>query len=103
MHGSASRPRRLSPLNQRRLANFKANRRGFWSLWIFLVLFVGSLFAEVLANDRPILVRYDGSFYMPVFRTYPETTFGGEFETEADYRDAFVRDKIAESGWMILR
>jgi microcin C transport system permease protein len=101
MHAAAGSPSRLSPLNRRRLANFVANRRGFWSLWIFLALFVVSLFAELIANDRPILVRYDSGFYMPVFRTYPETAFGGEFETEADYRDPFVRDKIAESGWMI--
>jgi microcin C transport system permease protein len=92
---------RLSPLNQRRLANFRANRRGFWSLWIFLALFLITLFAEFIANDRPILVRYDGSFYTPVLRAYPETTFGGEFETEADYRDPFVAEKIAEKGWIL--
>ncbi len=101
MHGTAPKRPRISPLNRRRLANFRANRRGFWSLWIFLTLFVLSLFAEFIANERPVLVRYDGAFYMPVFNSYPETTFGGEFETEAEYRDPYVQEKIAEKGWMI--
>src|SRR5690349_18333460 len=77
--------RRITPLTRRRLENFKANRRGFWSLWVFLVLFGASLFAEFLANDRPLLVRYDGSFYMPVLHDYPETTFGGDFPSATDY------------------
>ncbi len=101
MHGDAPKPARLSPLNQRRLANFRANRRGFWSLWIFLLLFLASLFAEFIANDRPILVRYDGAFYMPIFKSYPETAFGGEFETEADYRDTYVIQHIDEKGWIL--
>jgi microcin C transport system permease protein len=91
----------LTPLTQRRLANFRANRRGFWSLWLFLLLFVVSLFAEFIANDRPLLVRYDGSFYLPVFFDYPETTFGGEFPTEADYRDPYVQKHIAEHGFIV--
>jgi len=92
---------RLSPINQRRYANFKRNRRGWWSLWIFLFVFVLSLFAELIANNKPLLVRYEGAFYMPVLKAYPETTFGGDFETEADYRDSFVRDAIAAKGWMV--
>jgi microcin C transport system permease protein len=92
---------RLTPLSRRRLANFRANRRGFWSLWIFLALFVVSLFAEFIANDRPIVVSYDHHFYFPVFVDYPETTFGGEFPTEADYRDPYVRQHIAEHGWAV--
>ena len=68
----------VTPLTARRLANFRANKRGYWSLWIFLFLFVGSLFAEFIANDKPILIRYDGAFYMPVFEAYPETTAQGE-------------------------
>ena len=92
---------RITPLTRRRLANFRANRRGFWSLWLFLALFFGSLFAEVIANDKPLLVRYDGAYYLPVFTSYPETTFGGEFATETDYRDPFVRTLIAAKGWMI--
>jgi len=91
----------VSPLTRRRLANFRANRRGFWSLWIFLALFFLSLFAEFVANDSPILVKYDGGWYMPIFKAYPETAFGGTFETEADYRDPFVAAKIAEKGWMV--
>jgi microcin C transport system permease protein len=91
----------LSPLNRRRLANFRANRRGYWSLWIFLALFLMSLFAELIANDRPLLVFYDGAPYVPVLEAYPETAFGGEFETEADYRDPFVAELIEEKGWMI--
>src|SRR4051794_39893383 len=83
---------RMTPLTRRRLRNFRANRRGFWSLWVFLVLFVVSLFAELIANDRPLLIRYDGAFYFPVLKSYPETAFGGEFPTEADYRDSFVTD-----------
>ncbi|MCA8928777.1 MAG: ABC transporter permease [Alphaproteobacteria bacterium] len=91
----------LSPLTQRRIANFKANRRGFWALWLFLILFGLSLFAEFLANDKPFLVWYDGGVYMPIFQGYPETTFGGEFPTEADYRDPYVKEKIGEKGWML--
>ena len=92
---------RLTPLVRRRLRNFRANRRGFWSLWIFLVLFAVSLFAELIANDKPLLVRYEGAFYFPVAVSYPETTFGGEFPTEADYRDPFVAGKIRAGGWMV--
>ncbi len=91
----------LTPLNMRRLHNFKANRRGYWALWIFLVIFGLTLFAEFLANDRPLLVYFDGGVYTPVFTFYPETAFGGEFETEADYRDPFVIDLIEEKGWMV--
>nr|WP_245454103.1 ABC transporter permease [Aquabacter cavernae] len=92
----------LSPLNRRRLRNFRGSRRGWWSFVIFMVLFVLSLFAEFLANDRPVLVEYDGGYYMPVFRDYPETTFGGDFETTADYRDPYLQKLIAEKGgWMI--
>ena len=90
-----------SPLTRRRLRNFRANRRGYWSLWIFLVLLVLSLGAEVIANDRPLLVRYDGRFYFPVLTSYPETAFGGVFPTEADYRDPAVARLIAEKGWML--
>jgi microcin C transport system permease protein len=92
---------RISPLTRRRLRNFRANRRGYWSFWIFLVLFLVSLFAEFIANDKPLLVRYDGAFYMPIFKAYPETTFGGDFETEAEYRDPFVAELIEERGWMV--
>ncbi len=88
----------LSPLNRRRWENFKANRRGYWSFWIFLVLFVISLFAEFIANDKPFLIIYDGKIFVPAIITYPETAFGGDFETAADYRDPFVQQKIADKG-----
>ncbi|HZD25853.1 MAG TPA: ABC transporter permease [Alphaproteobacteria bacterium] len=91
----------VTPITRRRLQNFRANRRGYWALWIFLVLFGLSLFAEFIANDKPLLVRYDGAFYYPVFRAYPETAFGGEFQTEADYRDPYVRELIDKKGWAV--
>jgi microcin C transport system permease protein len=92
---------RLSPLTRRRLHNFRANRRGFWSLWIFLGLFGVSLLAEVIANDRPLVIRYDGALYFPVVKSYPETTFGGGFPTETVYRDSAVITLIRERGWML--
>ncbi|MDX1455960.1 MAG: ABC transporter permease [Marinobacter sp.] len=91
----------LTPIQQRRLVNFKRNRRGFWSLWVFLVLFVVSLGAELIANDRPLLISYNGELFVPVVQTIPEETFGGFLPTEADYRDPFIRDEIQANGWMI--
>src|SRR3977135_2518092 len=97
----------VSPLNARRWRNFKANRRGYGAFWLFLVLFLVSLFAEFIANDKPFYVRYDGKSYFPVFVTYSETTFGGEFETAADYRDPYLQKLIAEAGgfmvWPLIR
>jgi microcin C transport system permease protein len=93
--------RDISPLTRRRLDSFRRNRRGFWSLWIFLVIFLVTLFAEFIANDRPILVRFNGAWYFPVFADYPETMFGGEFPTAADYRDPAVGKLIAAKGWML--
>jgi len=91
----------MTPLTQRRLRNFRANRRGFWSTWIFLALFVASLGAELIANDRPILVRYDGGWYAPVLVDYPETAFGGELPTRAEYRDPYVAALIRAKGWAL--
>jgi microcin C transport system permease protein len=102
---AATRPgvRSLSPINRRRWQNFRRNRRGWWSFWIFLVLFMASLFAEFIANDKPFLVSYQGHWYYPVFARYPETTFGGDFETEADYRDPYLAKLIAaKGGYMIF-
>jgi microcin C transport system permease protein len=90
-----------SPIAQRRWRNFKANKRGWWSLWIFAVLFFFSLFADFLSNDRPLIVKYDNAFYFPVFNDYSEKTFGGEFDTNADFRDPFVSGKIKEKGWLV--
>ncbi|MFK7940789.1 MAG: ABC transporter permease [Roseovarius sp.] len=88
----------LSPLNQRRWRNFKRNRRALWSLWIFAFLFAIALPAEFIANDKPILVKYQGGYYMPVMKFYPETAFGGDFETEAVYRDPEVECLIVSGG-----
>jgi len=97
----------LSPINRRRWENFKANRRGYISLWIFLFLFALSLGAEFIANNQPYIVKYDGQYFFPVFRTYSETTFGGEFETAADYRDPYLQKLITDSGgfmvWPLIR
>ena len=92
----------LGPLARRRWAVFRANRRGYWSLWIFLVLYALSLGSELIANDKPVMMSYRGELYTPVFAEYPETTFGGDFETEADYRDPYVQGLIeAGDGWAI--
>ncbi|RLQ87040.1 ABC transporter permease [Notoacmeibacter ruber] len=90
----------LSPLNQRRWENFKANRRGYWSLWIFLVLFILSLGAEFIANDKPILASYQGEILFPVLVDYPEEKFGGFYAT-TDYRDPFIAEEIEANGWMV--
>ena len=96
-----SRGRGMSPLTRRRLHNFRANARGYWSFWIFLVIFLVALFAEFIANDKPFLVYHGGELYTPIFTAYPETAFGGEFETEADYRDPYMAELIGDEGWMI--
>ena len=90
----------LSPLNQRRLRNFKANRRGYVSLWLFSFLFVFSLFAELIANDTPLLVSYKGELLSPLFKDYPESKFGG-FLPKTDYRDPVVQESINEHGWIL--
>ncbi len=92
---------RVTPLMQRRLNNFCKNKRGFWSLWIFLFLFVVSLFAEFIANDRPVVIWFKSDVYFPIFEFYSETDFGGDFETEADYTDVHVQKLIEADGWMI--
>ena len=90
----------LSPINTRRLENFRANSRGYWSLWIFLSLFVLCLFAELIANYRPIIVHYKGEFLFPVLIDYPEEKFGG-FLAQTDYRDPLIRDEINANGWTL--
>jgi microcin C transport system permease protein len=92
---------RLTPINRRRWANFKGNGRGYWSLWMIAALFFMSLFAEFVANDRPLLVSFKGELYSPVLFDYPETEFGGAFETPADYNDTFLRNAIADDGWIL--
>lgn len=92
----------LSPINQRRFSRFKAHKRGWYSLWLFLILFVVSLGAELIANDKPLVVSYDGAWYFPVLKRYPETTFGGEFPLQANYKSPYIQELVAEkNGWMI--
>ena len=92
---------KLTPINQRRWHTFFANRRAAWSLFLFLILFFVSLFAEWIANDKPILIYYDGGLYTPIFKSYPETRFGGDFDTEADYSDPYVVELIQQQGWLL--
>jgi len=91
----------LSPANQARWARFRHNRRGYWSLWLFLLLFIISLCSELVANDKPLLVRYEGHFYWPLLVSYNETTFGGDFATAADYRDPYIAKRLEQQGWVI--
>ena len=93
---------KLSKLNKRRLKNFKANKRGYYSFLVFSFLFTISLFANFIANEKPLLVKYNNNFYYPIFTYYSETTFGGDFETEADYKDPYVKNLINEKGWIIM-
>lgn len=91
----------LTPINQRRYERFKANKRGWYSLWIFLLLFFASLFAELIANDKPLLIKFEDKYYYPILHVYSEQEFGGDLPTEADYRDEFVVELIEEKGWLI--
>lgn len=92
---------KLSPIQQRRLQNFRGNRRGYWSMWLFLALFVLSLGAELIANDKPLALSYKGELYFPLVESISEETFGGFLPTEADYRDPFISDEIAANGWLL--
>lgn len=87
----------LTP-RQRAWRRFAGNRRGWWSLWIFLALFGLSLFAELLSNDKPIVAHYQGEYYFPLWHTYPETTFGGDFRSPTDYLDPFIRQQLSRDG-----
>ncbi|KLN66452.1 MULTISPECIES: ABC transporter permease [Vibrio] len=93
--------KRANPLNEARWLRFKANKRGYWSMWLFGLLFIMSLFAELIANDKPMLVEFDNQWYFPVVTQYAETEFGGEFETEADYTDPYVIELIEEKGYIV--
>src|SRR5476649_224573 len=92
---------KVSTVNQARWARFCHNRRGFWLLWIFLVIFVLALLSNVLANDKPLLARYQGHWFVPFMVNYSETTFGGELETPADYQDPFVLNQLEDHGWVL--
>ncbi|WP_299020169.1 ABC transporter permease [uncultured Photobacterium sp.] len=91
----------MNPLTRERWVRFRAHKRGYWSLWIFSVLFVVSLFAEIIANDKPLLINFNSGWYFPIVEQYTETEFGGEFESEADYTDPYVADLIEADGFMI--
>ncbi len=93
---------KLSTLNKRRLNNFISNKRGLYSFWIFACLFLISLFANFIANDKPLVIKYETKIYFPIFKSYPETFFGGDFETEADYKDPYVIKLINDKGWIIM-
>ncbi len=93
---------KISPLNKRRINNFVSNKRGLYSFWIFTFLFVFSLFADFIANEKPLILKYNSAFYFPIFKSYSETEFGGDFETEADYLDPYVINLINNNGWMIM-
>ena len=95
--------RRLSPLSRRRLANFRRNRRGWFSLWAFGLLLLLSLGAELVANDKPLLLGYQGSLYFPAFKRYTEQQFGGQLPFQPDYRSQYVRQLIeGQGGWMLF-
>jgi microcin C transport system permease protein len=100
MAASISKRSWLSPLNRRRWEIFRSNRRGLWSLWIFSILFVLSLFAEFIANDRPIIASYKGETLYPIFKDYPEEKFGG-FLAKTNFRDPVNQDEIMANGWMV--
>jgi microcin C transport system permease protein len=94
--------RKKDNLARRRWRAFKKNRRGYYSLIIFLFLLLTTLFAEVLSNDKPLFVKYQGRLYFPLVKSYPETTFGGDFETETDYRDPFILDRLSTDGNQVV-
>jgi len=93
---------KLSPLNQRRFKNFKLNKRGWYSFWIFSFFFIISLSADFISNEKPLLIKFNQNYYFPILQTLPETFFGGDFETEADYRDPYVKKLIKNKGWIIM-
>ncbi len=92
---------KLSPRYKRRIYNFRSNKRAYFSLYFFLSIFIISLLAEVVANDKPLLVRFDRKFYFPIFKTYLETDFGGDFELEVEYHDPYIQEILKEKGWMV--
>ncbi|VDZ77924.1 binding-protein-dependent transporter [Salmonella bongori] len=92
---------RLSPVNQARWARFRHHRRGYWSLWIFLAVFSLSLCAELIANDKPLLVRYEGQWYFPLVKNYSERDFGGPLATKADYKDPWLQQQLENRGWVL--
>lgn len=99
-HATKNMKSKLNPVNQRRWKKFKGNKRGYWSLWFFAALFLICSGAELIANDRPLVIYYKNAAYFPILESYPETLFGGDLETEADYRDPYVIELIRKDGWL---
>ncbi|MDK1259028.1 ABC transporter permease, partial [Cronobacter malonaticus] len=93
--------RRLNPVNQARWARFRHNRRGYWSLWIFAIIFALSLGAELIANDKPLAVHYQDRWYFPLIHNYSESDFGGPLATPADYQDPWLQQRLKENGWVL--
>ena len=91
----------LSPVNCARWLRFKANRRAWWSLWIFTIVFALSLVSELVANEEPLLIWYEGKPYFPLVQDYTELDFGGDFDLMADYRDPYLQELIESSGWIL--
>lgn len=91
----------LSTINQRRWYRFRQNKRGYYAFWILIFLFVTTLLAEAWVNDKPLLVQYDNQYYFPMIKNHPETTFGGNFETTADFKDPYIQSKINANGYML--
>tara|TARA_B100000686_G_scaffold149590_1_gene156859 strand:+ start:19647 stop:20666 length:1020 start_codon:yes stop_codon:yes gene_type:complete len=91
----------MTDINKRKLINFKKNKRGLYSSYILIIILLITLPAEFIANDKPLLINYNGGFYFPIFKNYSETTFGGDFETNTDYKDPYVKDLINNKGWII--
>ena len=93
--------RRLNPVNQARWARFRHNRRGYWSLWIFAIIFALSLCAELIANDKPLAVHYQDRWYFPLIHNYSESDFGGPLATPADYQDPWLQQRLEDKGWVL--
>lgn len=92
---------KLSPIQRRRFENFRRNRRGYWSLWLFVILFLLSMGAELIANDKPLVISYQDELYFPVAQSIPEETFGGFLPSETNYRDSYIEEEINSNGWML--
>ena len=92
---------KMFKINKRKMLNFKNNKRGLYSFYILLLMLIFTLPAEFIANDKPLLIKYDNNFYFPIIENYAETVFGGDFETTADYKDTFVTNLIKEKGWLV--
>ena len=92
----------MSPIAKRRIKQFKNNKRAYFSLIIFTIIFIISMTANVIANDKPLILSYKGSLYFPILKTYSDADFGGKLPTPADYQDAFTVKEINQNGWIVM-